>query len=156
MLLAPDLRPADICAGYSIAQEQTCSGINPAPRRVINGTGTDAFCIIPDTDFLISTNLVNWTTCEALGSLRLVRPDQPVYVRSAGNVRIDNWSVTQAAGEVTGTVTNHQDEVYKIDFAFPVQQKSYSDVLIQGTTFAGNTTQQSCNLSLLNFDIKEI
>jgi len=153
---APDLRPADICVGYSIAQEQTCSGVTPAPRRVINGTGTDAFCIIPDTDFLISTNLVNWTTCSAIGSLRLVRPDQPLYLRSAGNVRIDNWSVTQAAGEITGTVSNHRDEVYKISFAFPVQQKSYADILIRGTTFAGNTTQQSCDLSLLNFDIKEI
>lgn len=151
----PRVNASDICVGYSVLQTEHCSGISPDPTRVINGTGTGSSCIRPETDFEVSTNLVNWTTCDAIGRLQLVRADQPVYVRSIGTDRITEWAVSQVEGEIAGSVSLHTDEIARIEFNYPVVQKNYTDVVIRGTSLAGNSAQQSCNVAVFDFSFEE-
>lgn len=150
----PRLNANEICAGYSMTQTQVCSGTSPAPTQTVVGTSNDSFCVMPDTSFEVSTNLVNWVNCGGQ-SLRLIRPDQPVYLRSVGTDDIAQYNISQSAGEVSGTASLYDDKTYRVDFSFTTQQKNYQDIVISGQSIAGNIAEQVCDITILNIEFDE-
>ncbi len=153
-LWVPNITPNEVCLGATVTQTRECSGLTPDPVRTVTGTSNDPFCVLPVTDYEVSTNLQNWTSCAA-GDIKFTRSDQVLYVRPTGSEPASSWSVSQLAGEITGSAQIHNGTIWKIDFAYPVERKTYSNVEITMNSPAGNTSTQSCNISLLNFDFSE-
>lgn len=150
----PSVSASDICIGSSVTQTEQCSASNPAATRVIAGTSEDTFCITPDTEFEVSTNLSNWSSC-ADARLQLGRSNQVIYAKPTGTEPGSSWSVSQTAGQITGTVSPHQDDVVAIAFNYVVPLKKYEGVKITMTSPAGNTVTQTCSISILDMHYLE-
>jgi|GEM_PF-5600265 len=150
----PNLSPSDVCLGETISQTRQCSSVSPAPTRTITGTSNNALCISPTTGYLVSTNLRNWTDCST-ASLQFTRSDQVLYVRASGSEPAQSWVVNDPAGNLTGVASVHEDDVWKIDFTYLNPQKRYPNIAITMNSPAGNSSAQTCDISLLDFDFVE-
>ena len=149
----PQVNPSDICVGKSIRQYDRCSA-NTRDVLGTNNIGT-SFCLSPDASFVLSTNLIRWTTCDEVNQLRLVRPDQPIYLRSVGNVDITEWTVSHS--QITGDIVRHEEDVYKTNLSFNGSQKNYQNVVIRGSAGIGpgNNASQTCNIAVLSVEFEE-
>ncbi|MFW0871364.1 MAG: hypothetical protein ACKKL4_02840 [Patescibacteria group bacterium] len=151
----PDISANDICIGDFVTQTEQCSPLDKPATRVLEGTSNSPFCFAPITEFEVSTNLTNWTSCEKIGRIQMTHPSQELYLRPSGTEPVDSWAISQEAGEISGSVSSYKGDVWKAQFNYLVEQKQFNDVSITMRSPAGNEATQLCNISLLSFSFEE-